>query len=118
MAHGYIVNKPDLRPGAWIACDEASTIDFHKFEISDFRAVQSMSDLDHAVFKTPIATLCDLWVARFGSGWVSKKLIVDDEFFNWTALRLRSSGNLEEHLVVQSDGKRDAVVRILIKEGG
>lgn len=63
----------------------------------DFRQIQSQSDLDHAVFKTPIEDLVNMWIARYGTDWVDKEQVLGDEFFEWAALRLRSTGRLEEH---------------------
>jgi len=64
-----------------------------------YREIKSMSDLDHAVFKTPIETLINLWIAKYGNDWVDKETVMDDEFFEYTVLRLRSIGRLEEHTV-------------------
>ena len=58
-----------------------------------------MSELDHAVFKTPIETLVNLWVAKFGADWVHKSDVADDPYFQWVAMRLRSIGKLEEHQI-------------------
>lgn len=67
-----------------------------------FREIKSMTDLDHAVFKTDIETLVNLWIAKYGTGWVDKATVMDDEFFEFTVLRLRSIGRLEEHTLVDS----------------
>ena len=65
-----------------------------------FREIKSMTDLDHAVFKTDIETLVNLWIAKYGTDWVDKATVMDDEFFEFTVLRLRSIGRLEEHTIV------------------
>lgn len=65
----------------------------------DFRQITSMSDLDHVVFKTPIEDLVNMWLARFGREWVDKQEVLDDEFFEWVALRLRGVARLEEHVI-------------------
>ena len=76
------------------------------------RKPQKQSDLDHAVFKTPIEALVNLWIARYGSEWVDKSIVEGDEFFEWAALRLRNIGRLEEHKLY-SEGK--VVLRIVDK---
>lgn len=87
------------------------TVQMHVLEdYTDWRRVQSTSDLDHAVFKTPVATLVNLWVARFGDGWVDKKGVQGDEFFEWVAVRLKQMGKLEEHLILE---KQQVVVRVV-----
>ena len=83
------------------------------------RRIESMSDLDHAVFKTPVETLVNLWLARFGSGWVSKEEVRSDEFFDWAALRLSKLGKLEEqtvlngHVPPSAEGPSLIMVRIV-----
>lgn len=62
--------------------------------------VSSISDLDHAVFKTPITTLADLWVARWGEGWVDARDVEKEDFYAWAALRLKKLGYVEEYYVV------------------
>ena len=68
-------------------------------EPRDFRKVTSKSDLDHAVFKTPIEALVNLWLAKFGDDWVEKDRVIGDDFFEWAAMRLRALGRLEEHTI-------------------
>jgi len=86
--------------------------------VRDFRRVESMSDLDHAVFKTPIDTLVSLWIAKYGTDWVKRETVLGDEFFEWAALRLRSAGMLEEHNVWGVPGLSGPVLRIIDKSGG
>lgn len=71
---------------------------------------KSGSELDHAVFKTSIEDLVNLWLARYGSGWIDKQEVLADPFFEWAALRLRTVARLEEHRL-QTDNK--VVLRIV-----
>lgn len=82
---------------------------------AEIRRIQTMQDLDHAVFKTPIETLVTLWVARYGSDWVKKADVVGDDFFEWTILRLHSAGRLEEHRIAST---MEIVLRIIDKTEG
>lgn len=68
----------------------------------DFRMVQSQDDLDHAVFKTPVEDLVNMWLAKYGSDWVNKQDVLNDEFYEWAAMRLRAVGRLEEHTIWQA----------------
>jgi len=85
----------------------------------EFKKVQAITDLDHAVFKTPLDTLVNLWIAKYGSDWVDKEKVLDDEFFEWAALRLRQLGRLEEHSIFPTspnDPRMRIVLRIVDKE--
>lgn len=79
------------------------------------RRIESMSDLDHAVFKTPVETLVNLWLARFGSGWIPKEEVRNDEFFDWAALRLNKLGKLEEQTVVNTTNIHDFPSRVMVR---
>ena len=79
------------------------------------RQIESMSDLDHAVFKTPVETLVNLWLARFGSGWIPKEEVRNDEFFDWAALRLNKLGKLEEQTVVNTTNIHDFPSRVMVR---
>jgi len=54
-------------------------------------------DLEHDAYKTPVATLLALWLARFGNDWIDLEKIDDDEFFSMAYRRLKSMGELEVH---------------------
>lgn len=55
------------------------------------------ADLDKDVFKTPVETLLDLWVARFGNEWIDLDTIENDPFFSLAYKRLKALGQLETH---------------------
>jgi hypothetical protein len=64
--------------------------------------VQPMSalkekELNHAAMETPIYTLLNLWVARYGNEWVDLDEIKNDEFFSLAHKRLAQMGQLEQH---------------------
>lgn len=48
-------------------------------------------------YETPVATLIDLWVTRFGNEWVDLETIDNDEFFSKAYQRLKQMGQLEMH---------------------
>jgi hypothetical protein len=76
----------------------------------DFRQVQTTSDLDHAVFKTPVEDLVNIWLAKFGNDWVDKTEVLNDEFFEWAAMRLRNVGRLEEHTIWNAQDPANAAI--------
>lgn len=57
----------------------------------------TMVDLEKDVFKTPIDTLINLWVTRFGNEWVDLETIDEDDFFRNAYKRLKQLGHLEQH---------------------
>ena len=52
---------------------------------------------EHEAFKTPINTLLDLWLTRFGNEWIDLEDIEKDEFFGIAYKRLKQMGELEQH---------------------
>ena len=66
--------------------------------------------LTHEAFDTPIDTLCNLWLAKYGDTWVQKADVIDEEFFSLAAQRLLSLGKMEEYYM--SDTGR-SVLRVL-----
>lgn len=54
-------------------------------------------ELEHEAYETPVATLIDLWVTRFGNEWVDLETIDNDEFFSKACKRLKQMGQLEMH---------------------
>ena len=57
----------------------------------------TLMDLDSEAFKTPIDTLINLWVTRYGNEWVDLDKITEDDFFSSAYKRLKSLGQLETH---------------------
>ena len=94
--------------GVWSATNAAAAYQPEK----DFPTVKSSTDLDNAVFKTPIESLVTLWIARYGKDWVKKGEVVEDEFFKWAVLRLRSAAKIEEHRIYEN-GTGEQVMRII-----
>ena len=64
--------------------------------VTKYDAVR-MEDLNSDAFNTPVETLINLWVTRFGNEWVELDRIEDDKFFFAAYKRLRSLGMLETH---------------------
>jgi len=54
-------------------------------------------DLEHDAYETPVSTLIDLWVARYGNEWVDLETVDNDVFFSLTYQRLKNLGQLETH---------------------
>lgn len=54
-------------------------------------------ELEHEAYETPVVTLIDLWVTRFGNEWVDLETIDNDEFFSKACKRLKQMGQLEMH---------------------
>ena len=52
---------------------------------------------EHEAFNTPINTLLDLWLTRFGNEWIDLEDIEKDEFFSIAYKRLKQMGELEQH---------------------
>lgn len=52
---------------------------------------------EHEAFNTPINTLLDLWLTRYGNEWIDLEDIEKDEFFAIAYKRLKQMGELEQH---------------------
>lgn len=57
----------------------------------------SEADLASEVFSTPIETLINMWVTRYGNAWVDIADVMDDRFYGRVFKRLRSLSELEVH---------------------
>jgi len=57
----------------------------------------NMEELDSLPFNTPIETLLNLWIARFGNDWVDVNDVLAEEFYGLTYKRLKAMGQLETH---------------------
>ena len=57
----------------------------------------SGEDLASEVFSTPIETLINMWVTRYGNAWVDIADVMDDRFYGRVFKRLRSLSELEVH---------------------
>lgn len=101
---GANIANPTVRIGTSIFGDNAiaridGAVQAHHFILEGERQIKSTSDLDHAVFKTSIEDLSNLWLAKYGVDWINKEVVTNDEFFGWAVLRLKNAGKLEEHRV-------------------
>jgi hypothetical protein len=65
--------------------------------VGDVFSPATSMDIEHDAFETPIATLIDLWVARFGNEWVDLETVDDDAFFSMAYRRLKQMSQLETH---------------------
>lgn len=52
---------------------------------------------EHEAFKTPVVTLLNLWLTRYGNEWIDLEDIEKDEFFAIAYKRLKQMGELEQH---------------------
>jgi hypothetical protein len=57
----------------------------------------NMEDLESLPFSTPIETLLNLWVTRYGNEWVDVMDVLAEEFYGLTYKRLKALGKLETH---------------------
>lgn len=57
--------------------------------------VRDVDELSHAVFDTPIETLVNMWIARFGHGFIHYGVIEQDTFFRLSAFRLMNLNKVE-----------------------
>jgi hypothetical protein len=57
----------------------------------------NMEELESLPFNTPIETLLNLWIARFGNDWVDVNDVLAEEFYGLTYKRLKAMGQLETH---------------------
>lgn len=64
--------------------------------VSDMNSVTT-ADLDSIAFNTPIETLVNIWVTRYGEEWVDVDRLMGDPFFGAAYKRLKSLGQLETH---------------------
>lgn len=46
---------------------------------------------------TPMATLIDLWLTRYGNEWVDLEMVDNDEFFSKVFKQLKAVDGLEVH---------------------
>jgi hypothetical protein len=65
--------------------------------VGDMFPPATSMDLEHEAYETPVATLIDLWVARFGNEWVDLETVDDDKFFSLAYRRLKAMSALEVH---------------------
>ena len=90
-----------LQPGSIVYTDTTSyntigTVRAPQGVITNMDEV-SMKDLQSEAFNTPIDTLIDLWLTRYGNEWVDMDKIEGDEFYVLAYKRLKSLGQLETH---------------------
>lgn len=76
-------------------------------EVKPFEVNTTMDMLEDASspYNIDPETLSNLWVVRFGKGWVGSDTVEDDEdatFWSHTANRLRELGYLEMHTLASS----------------
>ncbi len=57
----------------------------------------SMADLNSEVFSTPVETLINLWLTKYGNAWVDIADVMEDSFYGRVYKRLRSLSELEVH---------------------
>ena len=89
--------------------NQASPLKVHgrPVEIKPFEVQPDMAMLEDASspYNIDPETLSNLWVVRFGKGWVGNDAVEDDEqveFWRHAANRLRELGYLEMHTLASS----------------
>jgi hypothetical protein len=56
-------------------------------------------DPDNPAWSASVATLVDVWLAKFGDKWVEEKEVIADPFFSIVAARLTPLSRLEKHFI-------------------
>jgi hypothetical protein len=77
-------------------------VEIKPFEVD---ATMEMLEDSSSPYNIDPETLANLWVVRFGKGWVGNEAVEDDEdatFWSHTANRLRELGYLEMHTLASS----------------
>lgn len=82
---------PQPQPGMWAA----STAPWNTPSIP-YPPPISIEQTDHIVFSTPIKDLMNMWLAKFGEGWVNYREALEDEFYRHTIYRLAKAGKMED----------------------
>jgi hypothetical protein len=98
---GYVSSAASTapQPGVWYNPVQRT----YKPHISQFTALTE-EDLANPAFDTPLDTLVNLWLARYGDIWVDKANVIGDTFFEITAQRLLQLGHMEQHTVCETGG--------------
>ncbi len=60
------------------------------------------ADLSNEAFNTPVETLVNLWLARYGDAWIDKSTVLGEKFFEITAQRLIRLSRMEEYTVIDN----------------
>jgi hypothetical protein len=69
-----------------------------------FSMEMTEEDLNHEAYNTPIATLQNLWLARFGAGWIDTDKLREELFFVIAVQRLLSAGRMDRADMVGGRG--------------
>ena len=89
----------DYRPGEWQKTFASKSLisrgpnnDFNVLRTTTIPRLPGVTTelLKNEVFSTPIETLKNLWLAKYGDAWVEESVVAEDAFFGLAAQRLRS----------------------------
>lgn len=95
-------NLTDHMTGAATLKNHGRPVEIKPFEVN---ATMDMLEDASSPYNIDPETLSNLWVVRFGKGWVGSDTVEDDEdatFWSHTANRLRELGYLEMHTLASS----------------
>jgi hypothetical protein len=95
---GTYVSSPQALTGVSLgSLTTASSSQIH--QVNRWPEVQTncIEIKEHEAFKTPVATLLNLWLTRYGNEWIDLEDIEKDEFFAIAYKRLKQMGELEQH---------------------
>jgi hypothetical protein len=70
----------------------------------------TQAGLNSEVFETPLDTLVNLWLNRYGGGWVNMADVIEEEFYTLAAQRLIQTSRMEA-FTLSDVGKR--VLRVV-----
>jgi len=57
----------------------------------------AQEDLTNEAMQVPLSALIDMWTIRFQGEWVKEEVIINDNFWRLTMLRLVGANKLEKH---------------------
>ena len=99
-AYGYAISKAVAKFNNIATCASRGrnlSISVSFLTVRQQQKATTSMELEHEAYETPVATLIDLWVTRFGNEWVDLETIDNDEFFSKACKRLKQMGQLEMH---------------------
>jgi hypothetical protein len=106
-----IISVGNMQPGQWITSSTTTTAGSWTVDEAYPPAV-TKKHTDHNVFRTPIKDLMNMWLARFGEGFIPVSELYAEEFYRLATYRLFKAGKLED---VHNDEQTTTLVRIVME---
>lgn len=83
--------------GSWALHTSAATMTYPVPALPIVTPAVASEDLKNEAFKTPIDTLANTWLARYGPDFVPAHVVIDDDFYRIAGIRLSAAGRLEAY---------------------